>query len=1006
MKKRRTLAILAVAMATFGVPMFAQAQTSPTATTEIYDFTGFTDTGLLDLFANALDNGRKYPTQAEFEAAGIQAADIAFVRSHVRNKKILDRSDRLISDTYEKRDLWMNLPMSIGKALSVGQPSDNFADDVYSMWNYTNLFGSWNHGFFTAPGCWVDAAHKNGSNIFSGIKFFESWGTSSAAWNAVLSAKFSDGSFKYVKPIINCLMFFGSDGINYNWEDNGFSEDDVVAFNKALYKEAAAQGFNNFHLGLYTAFSSLSAYNANVLFGNSEGRTADTFLNYSGGDFATYNMQSSAKAAMNAMGTTEGLYAGAWIVNMDRSWSELNKTPEGKTVSLCLWGEHAQSRFMSYNTGADAYEQQNNYQFLLERAFSGGNRNPLNRPVVSDEGNKWEWSGTTPPLSTFAGLATWIPERSAIQGDLPFATNFSLGNGDRYNYNGKKTAGSYYNMANQDIVPTYRWLVVNPGTQTVNKDIVPEFTHDDAYIGGSCLKLTGKATSAGTDIVLYKTSLNVTSSGVYVKVAAKTGKAGTNASNLNVILKTKSGNWVEVPVGDIDGSTWTEKKIDVPGISQSDVIERIGLRVAGSNDNYKILVGKLEVNDKVTATPANVKDLVVDVKAESKNALTAKLFWDVDATAKTRADWGLVYNDEANIDHFEVLYKNGEDGRVSEVCRTTQWSTLINAIAFESVDDKPFIGVRSVSTDLKTYSPVVWVSVPRAEQSTLPDTKVADTYGTSTLNPSSEGYDDARLYRYLTKVTTTNADADINYTSNSRVEDNSNYCMIQGQTLKVHQGQTFDFFFKANEVSNGLKWCLAGCWLDLDGSGTFQPDAVEDNPSAGEKIFKLGTVRAGTDAFQNPGVHQSITIPNDAHTGKSRLRLVFADAWFAGTMLPTGLTANGFTLDIDVEITGTNAQRQPPVDAHDQGVADEPDGMSDPTGVNDKVNDKVSHADVTDGAINFKNVDKAWVYSVDGKLVKYIVAPKTMSTVNLANGVYIVKMQNGSVMRSNKVVLK
>lgn len=143
--------------------------------------------------------------------------------------------------------------------------------------------------------------------------------------------------------------------------------------------------------------------------------------------------------------------------------------------------------------------------------MSGGNRNPLERPAVSNSGNNWEVErgSSNKPLQGFAGLATWIPERSSIFGNLPFSTNFSLGNGDRYAYKGKKTAGKWYNMATQDVVPTYRWLVVKPGTQTVSTDIDATFTHADQYIGGSSLLLTGKATAAGTDVVLYKTDLNV-----------------------------------------------------------------------------------------------------------------------------------------------------------------------------------------------------------------------------------------------------------------------------------------------------------------------------------------------------------------------------------------------------------------------------------------------------------------------------------------------------------------
>ena len=51
---------------------------------EVYDFSGFGVEAMLDLFNSALEQGRNYPTMEEFAAAGIQASDIAFVRSHVR----------------------------------------------------------------------------------------------------------------------------------------------------------------------------------------------------------------------------------------------------------------------------------------------------------------------------------------------------------------------------------------------------------------------------------------------------------------------------------------------------------------------------------------------------------------------------------------------------------------------------------------------------------------------------------------------------------------------------------------------------------------------------------------------------------------------------------------------------------------------------------------------------------------------------------------------------------
>jgi endo-beta-N-acetylglucosaminidase D len=65
----------------------------------------------------------------------------------------------------------MNIPMDVGSDGLGGYPNTKFAADVFSMWQYTNLFGSWNHGVFQAPAAWVDAAHRNGTNIMSGIMF-------------------------------------------------------------------------------------------------------------------------------------------------------------------------------------------------------------------------------------------------------------------------------------------------------------------------------------------------------------------------------------------------------------------------------------------------------------------------------------------------------------------------------------------------------------------------------------------------------------------------------------------------------------------------------------------------------------------------------------------------------------------------------------------------------------------------------------------------------------------
>ena len=992
----------------------------------IYDFSGFDIQKMLDLFYSAIQKGRKYPTMDEFASIGIQESDIAFVRSHVRRREILDRADRLITNTYEKRNLFLNIPMDVGSGGAAGYPNDKFAADVFSMWQYTNLFGSWNHGFFQAPGAWVDAAHRNGSKIMSGIAFFESWtGDGDAGYSAMITQKVN-GEFKYVKPVINCLMFFGADGINYNWEDDSYSNSDIVAFHKALYKYAAECGYTDYDSTIYTAVQGLSTYNtnqSNALLGNSEGQTHALMLNYMSGNFTTaYNMQQTVKVAESALGTCEDTYAGVWIAGMDRSWNYLDQNTEAHRIGICLWGEHGQSRFMSYNVGDGAFDTQGNYQRLLERAMSGGNRNPLNRPAVTSANSgqiNWEATAALPyPLMKFAGIAEWIPERSAIQGDLHFLTHFTLGNGDRYFYKGKKSyAGAWYNMSSQDIVPTYRWLRLKANSNNeVSNDIEVNYTHLDAYNGGSCIELTGAATSTGTDIVLYKTSLKA-GNGAYAKLAVKTLK-NVKATNLYLILKKKnSSTWLEYPYGDVEGNTWEEKTFDLTGVANGDVIERIGLRVKGNNNDYQLYVGKLELNDECVITPSNVRNLIAEVKKETKSSMAIKLHWDVEATAVARADWGLVYNDEANIDHFEVLVKMGEDGKVMKVGTTSQWATLVPNIDFESVNDVPFVGIRSVSPDLKTKSPIAWVEVQRAPQSALPEKEVEyGNYGISQMDEQCEGADIAREVRYVTAVTTTGATQNLRYTANGPVADGTQYAKCLDHVLIVNQGQTINMTIKGANLSDGLQYCFAGGWMDLNGSGDFdKPLPTERTASEiangktttdpeGERLFFAGTVRAATPAFQSAeGATFSFKIPEDATPGQSRLRIVFSDAWFAGMFNPVGYHAKGFTIDFGVEILGDNPGRVV-VDNRDQGEADEPENVREEETNVENVASEVSVAEGAEGAIEFANVEKAWVYTTDGKFVKF--ANNNPATVPVEPGVYLVKMQNGNVIRNAKVLVK
>ena len=1006
MNKKSTMKMLLLAGLLCGAPSTMSAQTEIGSTSKtIYDFANFGDQTLLNLFASALEKGRKFPTTQELKDAGLYE-ELEFVRSHVRKREILSRQDRLVGGTYQERDLFMNIPAGAGSTIG-GYPSKDFASDNFSMWNYTNLFGSWNHGLFQAPGSWVDAAHKNGTDIMSGIKFFDTTGGRggyATGWVSFIKTKNADGTFKYTRPLIHLLQFLGMDGINYNFEARGYDDDEVVKFHQSLYKYANEQNFKNFHIAIYTSNSSLTSSNSKALFADDNGKTSDLMLNYVGDDFS-YSMPSSVREAKRLTGSAKGLYAGVWIVTMNRSWTRLGATG-AEECGVCLWGEHGQSRFWSYNTGANAQERMSNYQMLLERGFSGGYRNPAVRPSVSNYGHNWEWSGTTPPLSTFSGLATWIPERSAISGKLPFSTYFNAGAGEVYTYKGKKTAGSWYNMSNQDIVPTYRWLVYDGNTTNVSDKVQPEFTYEDSYTGGSCLKITGKDQASTTDIVLYKTELSGTSGAIKAQVAIKTGKEGTQDSKLSLIVRLKnSGEWKEYAVGGTTDKTWKEHTIALSDLSSSDVIDRIGLRVKNVDNQYKLLVGKLAIVDDFTATPEEVKDLRIQVKEENKASLSVKASWALSSAADDK----VVYNDDANVDHFEVLYKNGENGTVSEIGRTSQWATYIGDIEMAEAD-QPFIGVRSVSKDLKTYSPVVWQQVPRANYASLPEKK-DNPYGEPELDMSADGYKIAQKVRYIETFETIGGDQNINYRANGP-QGGTNYVDATDHVLKVAQGTKVTLKFKGYEAQDhidgnhdDLRWCMGKGWIDLNGDHVFTPVDIKQDPANGEQLFFLGQVRKGTEAQVKSPQSYEFTIPADAKLGKTRMRIVFSDAWFAGSLLPTGKFNKGFAIDFGVEITGNNQERPTPKSTRDEGTAEQPEGLSSSTSITSFAGE-ASALVQTSKDLKFSNVEKAWIFGVDGSLVKVLDNPQQYEIKSLPKGIYLVKMLNNNVIRTQKVVIK
>ncbi len=108
-------------------------------------------------------------------------------------------------------------------------------------------------------------------------------------------------------------------------------------------------------------------------------------------------------------------------------------------------------------------------------------------------------------------------------------------------------------------------------------------------------------------------------------------------------------------------------------------------------------------------------------------------------------------------------------------------------------------------------------------------------------------------------VTTTEADNNLNYLGS---QPNGNYEFFTEQILGVTTGSSFTL-----ELTQSNNWSKSKVWIDWNGDGDFE--------DTGELVIEFGL-----DAQLNDGpFSQSITVPNDAVAGSTRMRIQTLDAW-------------------------------------------------------------------------------------------------------------------------------
>ena len=171
-------------------------------------------------------------------------------------------------------------------------------------------------------------------------------------------------------------------------------------------------------------------------------------------------------------------------------------------------------------------------------------------------------------------MSTMMSARSALKWNLsdePFISNFNLGNGRFFNFKGKrKNSLEWYNIGIQDYMPTWMWwfssrFLGREKTDAPSGSLDARFTWDDAWLGGSCLRIHGSSGSK-TYLHLFKTEFGLRNGDV-ITVRYKIN-GGKGDATLALSMKGDEASAIEseslrITTGNEIPGSWNERRFTV-----------------------------------------------------------------------------------------------------------------------------------------------------------------------------------------------------------------------------------------------------------------------------------------------------------------------------------------------------------------------------------------------------------------------------------------------------------
>ena len=626
-----------------------------------------------------------------------------------------------------RRFLWW-VPM--GQSQWNAVPTYFFNSEVFNMWSYIDHWGNWTAPVLRAPAAYLDVCHKNGvsTSVVAAIAWGAAVGDYSPEPHGPNIKAMTDGGYE---KLLRYLRYYGVDGVGYNSEFHTSAE--IASAMQDLFAQSHLHA-DEYDVDFSVAWYSLTS-DGGVLGGYNglNSSNDDWFWNtrydapVANYFFPNYNWANSE--LQTSQSTANGKYeGGSWNVYMGMdmqgrdyaNWRSL----ANYEVSFGMWGAHNMNMLFesrgelgsSGSTPQETYLTRSERFFTTrsERFFTGGTQNPVNPPAIAD---KTYYS--VGAAEKFHGISSFITARSVLQGDLaaePFVTYFNLGNGYFFNVEGETTFDKeWYNVGIQDYLPTWRWWWTKDFMGRT-EDEVPEsgltatFTWDDAWFGGSCMRITGS--TDGEYLQLFKTKYALQDGDKltirYKVLSGNSGMAwalsaeGAETTAVSSSIKSASsspsvGEWVEHTI--TFGSGFGQV-----GLSGK-TLAMMALRFTEAED-LDVLIGEVSLTRKDAVTP-EAPVLRTDVKGKDAEGhvytyeagaaiwdytyegATVKLVWSMGEAPEDKP-WETVRNSDVNAWYYKVYVQQEEGDPVDEEL------------------GKLRVGVSAVSLDGKSESEITW----------------------------------------------------------------------------------------------------------------------------------------------------------------------------------------------------------------------------------------------------------------------------------------------------------